>query len=112
MHGVCAFLFGIPLIPLAAGQSSLPPVLSGIWSTTTTAVENPDWTIEDLFSCNCTPDTYDYIRELLLPENDHLSAAEISEAVLDYNHRAITDLMTEAGREYAAAYDLADDPAI
>ncbi|MDH3418353.1 MAG: hypothetical protein OEQ25_00370 [Gammaproteobacteria bacterium] len=93
-------------------RSDAHPDLSGMWSTTTTAVENPGWTVAELFACNCTPDTYEYIDEMLLPQNDHLSAAEIRRAVLDHNERAIAALMTEGGREYAAAYDLADDPAI
>lgn len=111
LGAICAgtFLFGVRP---AGAQSEAHPILSGLWSTTTTAVENPGWTIEELFACNCTPETYEYIPELLLPQNDHMSAGEIRQAVLDHNERAIAALMTEAGREYAAAYDLADDPAI
>ena len=70
-------------IPLAGAQEQPPPALSGMWSTTTTSVEHPDWTLEDLFACNCTRESYEYLRELLLPENDHLSAAEIRQAVRD-----------------------------
>ena len=99
-------------ISLAGAQEEPPPALSGMWSTTTTAVDHAEWTIEDFFACNCTRETYEYLRELLLPENDHLSAAEIMQTVRDYNQRAIADLFTEAGKEYAASYDLADDPSI
>ena len=99
-------------IPFAGAQEPPPPALSGMWSTTTTSVEHPDWTLEDLFACNCTRDSYEYLRELLLPENDHLSAAEIRQAVRDHNQRAIAALLTERGTDYAATYDHADDPSI
>ena len=33
-----------------AGAQDAAPALSGMWSTTVTAVEHPDWTIEDLFA--------------------------------------------------------------
>jgi len=95
-------------IPFAAAQ----PPIAGMWSTTTTAIERPEWTIEELFACNCTPDTYDYIRELLAPEHDDMSAAQIRSAVIEHNHRSIEALMTDFGREYAESYDLANDPAI
>jgi hypothetical protein len=95
-----------------AGAQEAPPALTGMWSTTVTAVAHPDWTIEDLFACNCTPETYEYLHELLLPENDHLSAAEIQGALRAHNRAAIQDLFTEAAREYVAVYDLADDPSI
>jgi len=111
LGATCAatLLLGISQV---AAQPEASPDLSGMWSTTTTDVMNPDWTVEELFACNCTPETYEYIQELLLAQNDHMSAAEIRQAVIDHNKRAIAALMTEAGREYAAAYDLADDPAI
>jgi len=99
-------------IPLAGAQDEPPPVLSGMWSTTTTAVDHPDWTIEDFFACNCTRETYEYLRTLLLPENDHLSAEEIYQAVRDHNQLAIAALFTEAAEEYAATFDHADDPSI
>ncbi len=95
-----------------AGAQDAPPALTGMWSTTVTAVAHPDWTIEDLFACNCTPETYEYLDELLLPENDHLSAAEIQDALSAHNKASIQDLFTEAAREYLAVYDLADDPSI
>ena len=95
-----------------AGAQDAPPDLTGMWSTTVTAVAHPDWTIEDLFACNCTPETYEYLHELLLPENDHLSAAEIQNALRAHNRAAIQDRFTEAAREYVAVYDLADDPSI
>jgi len=83
-----------------------------MWSTTVTAVAHPDWTIEDLFACNCTPETYEYLHELLLPENDHLSAEEIQQALRAHNRAAIQDLFTETAREYLSVYDHADDPSI
>ena len=95
-----------------AGAQEAPPVLTGMWSTTVTAVEHPDWTIEDLFACNCTPETYEYLHELLLPENDQLSAEEIQQALRAHNQAAIQDLFTEAAREYVSVYDLSDDTSI
>ncbi len=89
-----------------------PPAIGGMWSTTVTAIEHPDWTVEDLFACNCTSETYDYLRELLLPENDHMSALEIEEAIRDYNRLAIRDLFTQEQIDYLAIYDHADDPSI
>jgi len=98
-------------VGLAEAQDA-PPALTGMWSTTVTAVAHPDWTIEDLFACNCTPETYEYLHELLLPENNHLSAGEIQQALRDHNRAAIQDLFTEAAREYLSVYDHADDPSI
>ena len=95
-----------------AGAQEAAPAFGGMWSTTVTAIQHPDWTIEDLFACNCTPETYELLSELLQPQNDHMSAAEIQRALRDHNQAAIQDLFTDAGREYVAAYDHADDPSI
>ena len=95
-----------------AGAQETPPDLGGMWSTTVTAIQHPDWTIEDLFACNCTPETYELLSELLLPENDHMSASEIQGALRDHNRAAIRDLLTDTGSEHIAAYDHADDPSI
>jgi len=96
----------------AGAQTDSRPNLGGIWSTTTTAITNPGWTMEELFSGNLTPDSYEYIRELLKPEHDDMSAGEIRRAVIDHNMAAIKSHMTEYGREYAETFDLANDPAI
>ena len=77
------------------------PALAVMWSTTVTAIEHPDWTIADLFACNCTPETYELLDELLLPENDHLSAEEIQRALRDHNQAAIQRLFTETAAQYA-----------
>ncbi len=100
------------LSPRATGAQEALPALTGMWSTTVTAIEHPDWTIEDLFACNCTPETYEYLHELLLPENDHLSAEEIQQALRAHNQAAIQDLFTDVAREYLSTYDHADDPSI
>jgi hypothetical protein len=115
IRGAVAYaIFSWLLIELTslAGAQDAPPALTGMWSTTVTAVAHPDWTIEDLFACNCTPETYEYLHELLLPENDHFSAAEIQDALSAHNQAAIQGRFTEAAREYVAVYDLADDPSI
>tara|TARA_E500000331_G_scaffold358316_1_gene424214 strand:+ start:6068 stop:6808 length:741 start_codon:yes stop_codon:yes gene_type:complete len=96
---------------IAASQSSTPDI-DGIWSTTETFFEHPYWTIEELFSCNCTSETYSYLRELLLPENDHLSAQEIEDAVNDHNDIAIAEIFTQDKIDYLSSYDPADDPSI
>jgi len=96
----------------ACSQTESEPTIAGIWSTTTTAIETPGWTMEELFSGNLTPDTYEYIRELLKPEYDHMSAAEIRRAVGEHNREAIQSHMTAYGREYSESFDLANDPAI
>ena len=106
---VCGWL--ISGARFAAAQQA-PPALGGMWSTTVTAVQHPDWTVEELFACNCTPETYGLLDELLAPENDHLSAEEIQDALSDHNRAAIRDLLTEAGTAYLARYDHADDPSI
>ena len=84
---------------IAASQSSTPDI-DGIWSTTETFFEHPYWTIEELFSCNCTSETYSYLRELLLPENDHLSAQEIEDAVNDHNDIAIAEMIPQMIRPF------------
>ncbi len=104
---VCLSL-GTPL----AGAQETTPALAGVWSTTVTAVEHPEWTIEELFACNCLPESYEYLGELLAPANDHLSAAEIQSAVRAFNRQAISDRFTEAAAAYSAAWDPADDPSI
>ena len=96
-----------------SGAQESSPDLSGVWSTTVTTFDDPAWSIEDLFACNCTSETYEYIRRLLEdPANDHLSAEELQRAVRAYNFQIISNLLTEVGREHDAAYDHADDPAI
>ena len=97
--------------PLAGAQET-PPALAGVWSTTVTAIEHPDWTIEEIFACNCLPESYEYLSELLGPGNDHLSAAEIQSAVRAFNDQAIADRFTDAAAAYTAAWDPADDPSI
>jgi len=109
---VAAAVVACVLLGVRPAGAQEPPALAGMWSTTVTAVEHPDWTMEDLFACNCTPETYQYLRELLLPENDHLSAAEIQDAIRDHNRAAIQDLLTASAREYASVFDHADDPSI
>ena len=97
--------------PLAPTQEA-PPALAGVWSTTVTAIEHPGWTIEEIFACNCLPESYEYLGELLDPENDHLSAEEIQSAVREFNQQAIADRFTDFAAEYTAAWDPADDPSI
>lgn len=95
------------------GAQESSPDLSGVWSTTVTTFGDPAWSVEDLFACNCTSATYEYINRLLHdPTNDHLSAEELQRVVRAYNMQMISSLQTEAGREHDAAYDHADDPAI
>ncbi len=95
-----------------AGTQETPPALAGVWSTTVTAIEHPGWTIEEIFACNCLPESYEYLSELLGPENDHLSAAEIQSAVRAFNDQAIADRFTDAAAAYTEAWDPADDPSI
>ena len=105
------FICSLSGLHLALAQDSTPNI-TGIWSTTETFFEHPYWTIEELFSCNCTSETYDHLHELLLPENDHLSAQEIEDSVDAYNDAAIEELFTQEQIDYLAAYDPADDPSI
>ncbi len=89
------------------------PRLAGVWSTTTTALENPAWTIDELFACPCTSETYARIAELLHdPSNEHLSATEILRESRALNRQSVAAHFTDYGREYAANFDLADDPSI
>ncbi len=102
-----------PLFALPEAGAQEPPALSGVWSTTVTALEHPRWTLEELFHCACTPDTYERIPELLNdPANENLSATEILREIGAHNRRSIAALFTDAARDYAAAFDHADDPAI
>ncbi len=113
-HAILGMVIGVCLLMTArvsVAQEAVPS-LAGIWSTTVTAIEHPDWTIADLFACNCTPETYELLEELLRPENDHLSAEEIQQALRDHNQTAIRNLFTDVAREYVSAYDHADDPSI
>jgi len=97
----------------AVAQNSSNPVLAGVWSSTVTSFNHSAWDIFDLFGCNCTPETYDYLRGLLQdPANDHLSAAELQDMVVTFNRQAINDLLTDEGRRYEDVYDHADDPSI
>lgn len=97
----------------AEAQGVPRPDLSGIWSTTVTHIQHPGWSIEELFDCNCTPESHEYLRDLLYdPANDHMSAQDIQSAVKEFNDEAIAALFTETARQYAAVYDPADDPSI
>ena len=102
-------LVGLP----AANAQDRPPALAGVWSTTVTALEHPAWTLEELFQCTCTPETYERITELLNdPASDDLSATEILREIGAHNRQSIAERFTEAARDYAAAFDHRDDPAI
>ena len=75
-------------VRLSEAQEVLPSAFEGIWSTTVTAITHPDWTIDDLFACNCTRETYEYLDQLLHdPANDHLSAADIQTLKEQYSHK-------------------------
>ena len=100
-------------VRFSEAQEVLPSAFEGIWSTTVTAITHPDWTIDDLFACNCTRETYEYLDQLLHdPANNHLSAADIQQAIRERNLAGITGLFTETAKEYALTYDHADDPSI
>ncbi len=102
-------VFGLP----AANAQDRAPALAGVWSTTVTALEHPGWTLEELFQCTCTPETYERIAELLNdPASDELSATEILREIGAHNRQSIAERFTEAARDYAAAFDHRDDPAI
>ncbi len=99
--------------PLALAQEAPPPALAGVWSGTVTAFDHPAWSVEDLFQCNCTSESYAYLRELLNdPANDHMSAEDIQRAVRTFNDESISSLFTDTARAYGAVFDHADDPAI
>ncbi len=112
--GLAAALATPGLIDLpAANAQDRAPALSGVWSTTVTALEHPGWTLEELFQCTCTPETYERIAELLNdPASDELSATEILREIGAHNRQSIAERFTEAARDYAAAFDHRDDPAI
>lgn len=108
---VVAASLGSSSAPTSA--QDVPPRIAGVWSTTTTALENPAWSIDELFACACTIDTYARIAELLHdPANEHLSAVEVLRETRAHNRASVAALFTDYGREYAAAFDHADDPAI
>jgi hypothetical protein len=97
----------------ATAQEQSRPDLNGIWNGTVTSIEHPLWTVEELFQCNCTPEAYEYLNELLYnSERDHMSAEDIIDEVARFNEEQIARTYTEAGRAYAEAFDHADDPAI
>ena len=94
-------------------QEQSRPNLNGIWNGTVTSIEHPLWMVEELFQCNCTPEAYEYLNELLYnPEFDHMSAEDIIDEVARFNEEQIATMYTDAGRAYAEAFDHADDPAI
>lgn len=103
---------GVVGLPAANAQDRAP-ALAGVWSTTVTALEHPAWTLEELFQCTCTPETYERIAELLNdPASDELSATEILREIGAHNRQSIAERFTETARDYAAAFDHRDDPAI
>ena len=57
---------------------------------TVTSIDHPLWTVEELFQCNCTPEAYEYLNELLYnPEFDHMSAEDIIDEVGRFNEEQI-----------------------
>ena len=105
-------------LPVCSGsiqaQPGAPVDLTGVWSTNSIdTLGNPAWDLEGLLSCRCAIETYGYMRSLLNdPANDHMSATDIIQALELHTQETVTDRLSDFGREYAAAYDLADDPAI
>ena len=96
------------------GQEGTPVDLTGVWSTNSIdTLGNPAWDLEGMLSCRCAIETYDHMRSLLDdPGNDRMSAQDIIRALEEHTQTIVTDRLSDFGREYASAYDLADDPAI
>ncbi|MGI9257199.1 MAG: hypothetical protein ACR2QQ_00045 [Gammaproteobacteria bacterium] len=95
-------------------HAQLPSDLSGVWSTNSLdTLENPAWDIVGKLSCRCTAETYEYLQSILYdPANDHMSAAEIVDALEEHTDEVIAERLTDTGRAVGSAFDLADDPAI
>lgn len=112
LHQTVGFIALATVAELCFAQ--LPGDLSGVWSTNSLdTLENPAWDTEGKFSCRCTTETYEYLRSILNdPVNDHMSAAEIVEALDEHTLEVIAERLTDTGRAVASAFDLADDPAI
>jgi len=88
--------------------------IQGIWSTTFTAPDHPEWKIEDHFcQIACPPIAGQHIRSLLAnPANDTRSLQELAQETTRVANQYVAQLMTDAARERRARYDPAADPAI
>jgi hypothetical protein len=88
--------------------------IQGIWSTTFTAPDHPEWKIEDHFCpIACPPIAGQHIRSLLAnPANDTRSLQELAQETTRVANQYVAQLMTDAARERRARYDPAADPAI
>ncbi len=109
---VVAVMLAFHCLP-SVSQEQARPDLNGIWNGTVTSTQHPLWTVEELFQCNCTPEAYEYLNELLYnPAYDHMSAEDIIDEVARFNSEQIASLFTDEARAYAEAFDHANDPAI
>ena len=88
--------------------------IQGIWSTTFTAPDHPEWKIEDHFcQIACPPIAGQHLRSLLAnPANDTRSLQELAQETTRVANQYVAQLMTDAARERRARYDPAADPAI
>ena len=98
----------------AHAQEGPPVDLTGVWSPNSfDTLQNPAWDLVGLLSCRCAAETYDYLQELLDdPANDHMSGQDLIRAIEEHTQQVVHDRLSDLGRETAANYDLADDPAI
>ena len=110
-----AIALALLLASASAYVQEAPPVdLTGVWSPNSLdTLQNPAWDLIGLLSCRCAAESYDYLQELLDdPENDHLSGQDLIRMFEEHTQRVVHDRLSDLGRETAANYDLADDPAI
>ena len=110
-----AIALALLLASASAYVQEAPPVdLTGVWSPNSLdTLQNPAWDLIGLLSCRCAAESYDYLQELLDdPENDHLSGQDLIRMFEEHTQQVVHDRLSDLGRETAANYDLADDPAI
>ncbi len=112
LHQSSSLLVLAVVAELAYAQA--PTEIAGVWSTNSLdTLENPAWDIQGKLSCRCTAETYEFLESILYdPANDHMSAAEIVDALGTHTNEVIAERLSETGRAVASAFDLADDPAI
>jgi len=106
-------LAALALIALCAAPDPVradnPVPLDGVWVTVLVAFDDPRWRIADLVCARtgCSVEGYDYLQALLAePENAQRSTRELVVEMENYQRRANQQLLTPAGRQRQAEFDV------
>ena len=90
------------------------PDIEGVWMPTHVSLDDPRWRVEDL-ACTgmCSMAQFEYLQSLLHdPQNDSRSVKELYYESYDHHVQHSSKLLTQAGKDRVAAYQLDEGAAL